>query len=474
MAPEVIAGHPSTSRSDIYSVGVMLYQLIVGDLKRPLTTDWRDGIDDPIIAEDLTRCFAGDPEARFSTASELAEHLRSYETRRASFKRRERAQRAVTRRRRAVIFLGSLAGIILLAIFLSDAIQLRRTKMGMIVEPSPTASPQIQRPVVPIGTPILPIEIPSLPIETPRAPIETAMPQIERPGVQIGTQILPIEIPSLPFETPRAPIETAIVTTDPNSPEVRRDVQQLRAYLNELEAVKEEYEYQEELEEQKTGETEFFSLGGFLMVCENGLNNFKSGKYYNARGCFSQFRSYVQSRGRTILERLRNEGKLTFSPQSLVQVLERLSHVDKPDEKDLIPVFITVKRAEGSFLQANASAFEDEVINHAAYAFRGSEIPIKKWPHKSGSRYTCEISYTVGQRGKLHSDLVVTAQYTVNVIDNKTGKSILQFDDHGEYQYNNILPVIVLHMNPVDDEKRVFDPSCFNFREHFEVLKLER
>src|SRR5258708_1602629 len=39
MAPELLAGKPATTRSDIYSLGVVLYQMLVGDFSRPLTMD---------------------------------------------------------------------------------------------------------------------------------------------------------------------------------------------------------------------------------------------------------------------------------------------------------------------------------------------------------------------------------------------------------------------------------------------------
>jgi class 3 adenylate cyclase/tRNA A-37 threonylcarbamoyl transferase component Bud32 len=86
MAPELLAGGPAavaSPASDIYSLGVVLYQLIAGDLTRPLTGEWREDVGDPILKEDLARCIAHNPANRFQSAAELASELRSYETRSA-------------------------------------------------------------------------------------------------------------------------------------------------------------------------------------------------------------------------------------------------------------------------------------------------------------------------------------------------------------------------------------------------------
>jgi WD40 repeat protein/class 3 adenylate cyclase/tRNA A-37 threonylcarbamoyl transferase component Bud32 len=89
MAPELMAGKPASIRSDIYSLGVVLYQLVVGDLSRPVATDWAEEISDGLLTEDLKRCFAGHPEQRFAGAGQLAEHLRALPERRAAVQRKE-------------------------------------------------------------------------------------------------------------------------------------------------------------------------------------------------------------------------------------------------------------------------------------------------------------------------------------------------------------------------------------------------
>ena len=38
MAPELFWGKPASIRSDIYALGVVLYQLLAGDFRRPVTT----------------------------------------------------------------------------------------------------------------------------------------------------------------------------------------------------------------------------------------------------------------------------------------------------------------------------------------------------------------------------------------------------------------------------------------------------
>jgi serine/threonine protein kinase/class 3 adenylate cyclase len=97
MAPELFAGKAASIRSDIYSLGVVLYQLLMGDFTRPVTTDWAKSIHDPLLREDLGKCFAGEPQERFAGAGQLGEHLRSLKQRQTAFTEQQRVLAAVGR-----------------------------------------------------------------------------------------------------------------------------------------------------------------------------------------------------------------------------------------------------------------------------------------------------------------------------------------------------------------------------------------
>lgn len=94
LAPEVLAGQPATLRADVYALGLMLYQLIVGALGRPLSTGWESEIDDELLREDIAAATEGNPERRLADAGELARRLRGLVERRAARAAARRAAEA--------------------------------------------------------------------------------------------------------------------------------------------------------------------------------------------------------------------------------------------------------------------------------------------------------------------------------------------------------------------------------------------
>ncbi|NUN97680.1 MAG: protein kinase, partial [Candidatus Omnitrophica bacterium] len=106
MAPEVLVGQESSIRSDVYSLGVILYQIVHGEFNQPLPADWERGIKDPILAGDIRRCLARRPEDRYESAGEFARALRNLGERRIAQAIEETRRRTEARRRRLTFGLG--------------------------------------------------------------------------------------------------------------------------------------------------------------------------------------------------------------------------------------------------------------------------------------------------------------------------------------------------------------------------------
>ncbi|HET6176004.1 MAG TPA: winged helix-turn-helix domain-containing protein, partial [Candidatus Sulfotelmatobacter sp.] len=94
LAPEVLSGHSPKAAADVYALGVMLYQTVVGDFRKPLAPGWEAGVDDPLLREDIADAACGDPARRVHSAAELVDRLRNLDRRRG-----EREEQAAAARR---------------------------------------------------------------------------------------------------------------------------------------------------------------------------------------------------------------------------------------------------------------------------------------------------------------------------------------------------------------------------------------
>lgn len=114
MAPEVIEGKPPSTFSDIYALGIVLYQIAIGDFKRALAPGWEREIDDEFLRDDIAACVDRVPERRLANAGDLAQRLRTREERRATREAERlaiaRAEQARRRKRRTAI-LGSTVAV---------------------------------------------------------------------------------------------------------------------------------------------------------------------------------------------------------------------------------------------------------------------------------------------------------------------------------------------------------------------------
>jgi len=90
IAPEVLAGKPSTTSSDVYALGVILYQMVAGDFQHSLSPGWESRVEDPLLREDIAETACGDPSGRLSSAAELAERLDTLQERHRERERTER------------------------------------------------------------------------------------------------------------------------------------------------------------------------------------------------------------------------------------------------------------------------------------------------------------------------------------------------------------------------------------------------
>ncbi len=102
LAPEIVRGGRVSIQSDVFALGMILFQLIVEDFRRTLAPGWDREIEDQELREDIAWATDQDPMLRPSSVGVLVERLRSREQRREMREERARMAEALARSRAAL------------------------------------------------------------------------------------------------------------------------------------------------------------------------------------------------------------------------------------------------------------------------------------------------------------------------------------------------------------------------------------
>jgi len=100
MAPELLQTGTATVRSDVFALGVLLFQILIGDFRRTLTPGWRREIDDELLVEDIAAATDHDPARRPASVDELIHRIARLEDRRRAREKRQRERVALEQSRR--------------------------------------------------------------------------------------------------------------------------------------------------------------------------------------------------------------------------------------------------------------------------------------------------------------------------------------------------------------------------------------
>ena len=83
-APELLQGQPHTTQTDVYALGVVLYQLAAGNFSKPLAPGWEQDVADELLRTDIAAAVQGDPDRRLNSAADLASRVRNLDARTVS------------------------------------------------------------------------------------------------------------------------------------------------------------------------------------------------------------------------------------------------------------------------------------------------------------------------------------------------------------------------------------------------------
>jgi serine/threonine protein kinase len=121
-APEVAAGNAATPSTDVFALGVLLFQILTADFSQMPLGGWENRVDDPLLRMDIADAIRLDPTERISRPKHLAQRLRSLAERRAEAERqyqRDLREARANRLRAAQPYLYTVLALLLIALGVS-------------------------------------------------------------------------------------------------------------------------------------------------------------------------------------------------------------------------------------------------------------------------------------------------------------------------------------------------------------------
>ncbi|MFN3336499.1 MAG: protein kinase domain-containing protein [Thermomicrobium sp.] len=216
VAPERIRGQPATAASDLYAVGVLLYELLTGRLPFPGQTPdellaqhlhtvpisprrWRRDIP-PALEQVVLRALAKEPELRYRSAEAMAAALQA--ARRGGKMSAQTEGAALTpvhegRARSGTLRLVGGATVLSLAVIVLLALVARAQLPGERASPTPTITPLVLVPTDPTAMPTITPSPTRQPMPTPR-PTPTPLPTPKPPPAQALLDSLKVLAPTPP------------------------------------------------------------------------------------------------------------------------------------------------------------------------------------------------------------------------------------------------------------------------------------